>query len=93
MVKVSGLGEVLMFSRGIKSDHKSCLPKNTTWYVDGRDKSRLRFYVAAALANICGQDGRVVKVSGLGEVLMFSREIKSDHKSCPPKRPHGTSIF
>ena len=34
-VKVSGLGEVLMFSRGIKSDHKSCPPKKSTWYVDG----------------------------------------------------------
>ena len=52
MVKVSGLGEVLMFSRGIKSDHKSCPPKKTTWYVDGRVNSRLRLYVAAALADI-----------------------------------------
>ena len=52
MVKVSGLGEVLMFSRGIKSDHKSCPPKKTAWYVDGRDKLQLRFYVAAVLADI-----------------------------------------
>ena len=82
MVKVSGLGEVLMFSRGIKSDRMSCPPKKTTWYADGRVKSRLRFYVAAALADIFwGQDGRVVKVSGLGELLMFSCGIKSDHKS------------
>ena len=35
VVKVSGLGEVLMFSRGIISDHKSCPPKKSTWYVDG----------------------------------------------------------
>ena len=61
----------------------SSVPQKTTWYVDGRVNSRLRFYVAAAIADILkdrGQDGRVVKVSGLGEVLMFSRGIKSDHK-------------
>ena len=88
VVKASDLGEVLMFSRGIKSDRKFCPPKKTTWYVDGRVHSRLRFYVAAALADFTlkGQYGRVVKVSGLGEVLMFSRGIKSDHKSCPPKK-------
>ena len=93
VVKVSDLGEVLMFSRGIKSNHKSCPPEKTTWYVNGRVKSRLRFYVAAALADLFwGQDGRMVKVSGLAEVLMFSRGIKSDHKSCPPRRPHGKSM-
>ena len=52
MVKASILGEVLMFSRGTKSERKFCPPKKTTWYVDGRVKSRLRFYVAGALADI-----------------------------------------
>ena len=52
MVKVSGLAEVLMFSRGIKSGHKSCPSMKTTWYVDGRVNSRLRLYVAVALADI-----------------------------------------
>ena len=66
MVVVSGLAEVLMFSRGIKSDHKSCPFKKTTWYVDGRLKSRLRLYVAAALTDTFGEDGRVVQVGTLG---------------------------
>ena len=94
MVKVSGLGEVLMFSCGIKSDHKSCPPMKTTWYVDGRVNSRLRFYVAAALAdiNLKGQYCRVVKVSGLGKVLMFIVGSNSITSPVPPRRPHGTSM-
>ena len=77
-----------MFSCGIKSGRKISPPKKTTWYVDSRVNSRLRFYVAAALADIFHeQDGRVVKASDLGdEVLMFSRGIKSDCKFCPPKK-------
>ena len=78
-----------MFSRGIKSDRKFCPPKKTKWYVDGRVKSRLQFYVSVAMTDFLkgrGQDGRVVTVSGLGEVLMFSRGIKSDHKSCRLKK-------
>ena len=66
MVKVGGLGEVLMFRRGIIYDHKFCSPKKTTWYVDGRLKSRLRLYVAAALTDTFGEDGRVVKFGALG---------------------------
>ena len=85
MVKASDLGEVLMFSRGIKSDREFCPPKKTTWYVDGRVNTRLRFYVAAALADINrGQDDLVVKASDLGKVLKFSRGIESDRKFCPP---------
>ena len=91
MVKASDLGEVLIISRGIKSNRKFCPPQKTTWYVDGRVILCLRFYVAAALAVINkGQDGQVVKATDLGEVLMFSRGIKSDRKFCPPRRPHGT---
>ena len=93
MVKVSGLGEVLMFSRGIKSDHKSCPPMtpHSTSMVELNHDCDYMWQQRWPIF-IWGQDGRVVKVSGLGEVLMLSRGIKSDHKSCPPRRPHGTSM-
>ena len=88
----SDLGEVLLFSRGFKSDRKFCPPEKTTWYVYGRVNSRLRFYVAATLVELLIR-GKLaewlwpvisVRYSSLVEV---SNPIAS---SVPSRRPHGT---